>query len=92
MRVNYTFRLATYTRLKRRMDAIRAANEEIVLTRGQPPQDPILGPDPTGKEFGAHTFSSSPGGSDAHSAYWDRNNPSLVNMGLIIKGQQSDVH
>lgn len=67
-------------------------NDEIVLTRGQPRQDPILGPDPTGKAVGAHRFSSAPGSSDAHSEYWNPTNSSLKNMGMIIAGKEPNTH
>jgi alpha/beta hydrolase family protein len=52
-----------------------------------------LGPDPAAKGFGGRTFQSDPGTSTgglptsaAHGEYWNRNNPSLEGMGLVISG------
>ncbi|WP_037304334.1 alpha/beta hydrolase [Amycolatopsis orientalis] len=69
-------------------DMINLANLEIAG------YDPVLGQDPTDAEFGARVFTSAPGTDDwtgyskeAHSEYWEDNNPSLRNLGLIIAGK-----
>ncbi|PVB31733.1 alpha/beta hydrolase [Mycobacteroides abscessus] len=54
-----------------------------------------LGPDPMSAGFGATPFEAAPGPAgplgiptiDAHSSYWDQNNPALANMGKIIAGR-----
>lgn len=82
-------------------DIIRQANQEYKTEPGQQTGvDPIHGPDPTGNDFGGRSFAADPGtegswggvSTDAHSEYWDRNNPSLINMGNIINGQPPNAH
>lgn len=54
-----------------------------------------LGPDPMSAGFGATPFEAAPGPAgplgiptiEAHSSYWDQNNPALANMGKIIAGR-----
>ncbi|OXM49208.1 alpha/beta hydrolase [Amycolatopsis alba] len=69
-------------------DMINLANVEIAG------YDPILGQDPTDADFGGQVFTSAPGtdgwgrySTEAHSEYWEDNNPSLRNIGLIIAGK-----
>ncbi|MGA8330864.1 MAG: alpha/beta hydrolase [Mycobacterium sp.] len=70
------------------------------------PHDPIgpanlftqltLGPDPTGRDFGAHDLYAGTHlgigpehgfpSLDAHSGYWNANTPSLANLGAVIAG------
>jgi hypothetical protein len=56
--------------------------------------DVALGPDPAAADFGGQVFTSAPGtdgfgglSKEAHSEYWEDNNPSLRNLGLIIAGR-----
>ncbi|KQY02935.1 hypothetical protein ASD37_25650 [Mycobacterium sp. Root135] len=54
-----------------------------------------LGPDPMSANFGGIPFEAAPGPAgplglpsvDAHSSYWDQDNPALTNMGRIIAGR-----
>ncbi|WP_410602372.1 alpha/beta hydrolase [Amycolatopsis sp. lyj-90] len=69
-------------------DMINLANIEIAG------YDPILGQDPTDADFGGQVFTSAPGkdgwggySSEAHSQYWEDNNPALRNVALIIAGK-----
>ncbi|KFU80009.1 Alpha/beta hydrolase [Amycolatopsis lurida] len=69
-------------------DMINLANVEIAG------YDPILGQDPTDADFGGQVFTSAPGtdgwggfSTEAHSEYWEDNNPSLNNLGQIIAGK-----
>ncbi|KZB84656.1 alpha/beta hydrolase [Amycolatopsis regifaucium] len=69
-------------------DMINLANLEIAG------YDLVLGQDPTDAEFGGRVFTSAPGtdgfggySRHAHSEYWEDNNPSLRNIGLIIAGK-----
>ncbi|MFI7121327.1 alpha/beta hydrolase [Amycolatopsis sp. NPDC049868] len=71
-------------------DMINLANLEIAG------YDPILGQDPADADFGGQVFTSAPGtdgwggySKEAHSEYWEDNNPSLRNLGLIIAGKPS---
>jgi hypothetical protein len=68
----------------------RAQNDIVGLMAGW-----TLGPDPMGGGFGAINFESAPGPAwpfglpsfEAHSSYWDNDNPALMNMGRIIAGR-----
>ncbi|WET81758.1 alpha/beta hydrolase [Amycolatopsis sp. QT-25] len=69
-------------------DMINLANVEIAG------YDPILGQDPADADFGGQVFTSAPGtdgwsgySTEAHSEYWEDNNPALRNVGLIIAGK-----
>lgn len=70
-------------------DIIHAANREILG------HDIMHGQDPADKEFGGQVFTSDPGTAgplgmfttEAHSEYWEDNNPSLKNLGRIIAGK-----
>ncbi|MEU9692378.1 alpha/beta hydrolase [Amycolatopsis japonica] len=69
-------------------DMINLANLEIAG------YDPILGQDPADADFGGQVFTSAPGtdgwggySKEAHSEYWEDNNPSLNNLGQIIAGK-----
>ncbi len=69
-------------------DMINLANLEIAG------YDLVLGQDPTDADFGGRVFTSAPGtdgfgghSQAAHSEYWEDNNPSLRNIGLIIAGK-----
>lgn len=69
-------------------DMINMANFEI---NGY---DLVLGQDPAAADFGGQVFTSAPGtdgfggySQAAHSEYWEDNNPSLRNLGLIIAGR-----
>ncbi|MEV7554843.1 alpha/beta hydrolase [Amycolatopsis sp. NPDC089917] len=69
-------------------DMINLANVEIAG------YDPILGQDPADADFGGQVFTSAPGtdgwggySTEAHSEYWEDNNPSLNNLGQIIAGK-----
>ncbi|AUI57436.1 alpha/beta hydrolase [Amycolatopsis sp. BJA-103] len=68
-------------------DMINLANLEIAG------YDLVLGQDPTDAGFGGQVFTSAPGtdgfggySQEAHSEYWEDNNPSLTNLGQIIAG------
>ncbi|MFD5095594.1 alpha/beta hydrolase [Amycolatopsis thailandensis] len=69
-------------------DMINLANVEIAG------YDLILGQDPADADFGGQVFTSAPGtdgwggySTEAHSEYWEDNNPSLNNLGQIIAGK-----
>jgi hypothetical protein len=71
--------------------ATRADNDIITMATGF-----TLGPDPADMNFGATLLYADPGPSgflgipgtsiDAHSSYWDRGNPALINFGNVIAG------
>ncbi|WP_414944214.1 alpha/beta hydrolase [Amycolatopsis sp. cmx-11-32] len=69
-------------------DMINLANLEVAG------YDLVLGQDPTDADFGGQVFTSAPGtdgfggySQEAHSEYWEDNNPSLNNLGQIIAGK-----
>ncbi|MFD1045863.1 alpha/beta hydrolase, partial [Kibdelosporangium lantanae] len=74
-----------------------AEHDAITVTNPPPPFLDPHGPSPASPGFGADVFASDPGtrgpwwaggrSFEAHSQYWDQNNTSLVNMGLIIAGR-----